>query len=378
MLPLEPRRIDVRIVDHPLRPERVIRTHAATHDRSRFLIVRVTDAAGRVGHGEAATTAMWSGESADSAEAMICTDFAPVLVGRTFAHPREALAVLDATAFGNPFAKSAVDTALWDLWARANGVNVAALAGDRPAVARIPTRASVGAYDTPRTLELAQAFWDAGIRTLKFKTGMAGVDDARRMAAVRDRLGDGPVFTIDANGAYATAGDAVAAIERLQPFGLALVEQPTPRDRLSMLAEVRRNVAVPIMVDEGVFTRDQLEEALDLDAFDILSIYPGKNGGFTHALDLAARARAAGKACAIGSNLETDLGQAAMACLAASNSAFPVDRIACDLPAVVFYRVSSLVEPLRFVDGCIEVPTGLGFGVEPLAAGSAMLAGARS
>ena len=39
------------------------------------------------------------------------------------------------------------------------------------------------------------------------------------------------------------------------------------------------------------------------------------------------------KPCAIGSNLETDLGQAAMTCLAASHSAFPVDRLACDLMA---------------------------------------------
>src|ERR1044072_2841479 len=36
-------------------------------------------------------------------------------------------------------------------------------------------------------------------------------------------------------------------------------------------------------------------------------------------------------ACATGSNLETDLGQAANLCLASSLSAFPVDRYACDL-----------------------------------------------
>jgi L-alanine-DL-glutamate epimerase-like enolase superfamily enzyme len=374
---IEPRRITARIVDHPLRRERVIRTHAGTHDRSRFLVVEVTDATGCVGYGEAATTALWSGECAESAELMVRTQFAPALVGGSFDHPREALALLDSVAFGNPFAKSAVDTACWDALARANGVSVASLIADRPPIARIPTRASVGAYPTAHTLLLAQAFWDAGIRTLKFKVGMPGIDDAARMAAVRDLLGEEPVFTVDANGAYPTADAAVSAIEALLPFRLALVEQPTPRDRLHLLAEVRRRVDVPIMADEAVFTPDDLEEALDLDAFDVLSLYPGKNGGFTRSLEMATRARAVGKACAIGSNLETDLGQAAMACLASACSAFPVDRIACDLPAAVFYERSSLRDPLAFGGGSVAAPDGPGFGAIPLAVDQAMVAGTR-
>jgi L-alanine-DL-glutamate epimerase-like enolase superfamily enzyme len=80
---------------------------------------------------------------------------------------------------------------------------------------------------------------------------------------------------------------------------------------------------------------------------------------------MARRAQEAGKICAIGSNLETDLGQAAMACLAASLSVFPVERCACDLMAALFYERSSVLPPLTFRDGQVEVPKGLGFGVEP-------------
>jgi muconate cycloisomerase len=182
---------------------------------------------------------------------------------------------------------------------------------------------------------------------------------------VRERLGAEPVFTIDANGAHPTADEAVAAVEALLPFGLALAEQPTPRDRIGLLAQVRRRVPVPILADEAVFTPGHLDEALDLDAFDILSIYPGKNGGFSHSLAMATRAHAAGKACAIGSNLETDLGQAAMTCLAASLSAFPVDRLACDLMAALFYESSATTPPIVYRYGRVKAPTGSGFGVEP-------------
>ena len=144
-------------------------------------------------------------------------------------------------------------------------------------------------------MRLAVEFWERGVRTLKFKTGEPGIDDVARLRAVRERLGPEPIFTIDANGAHATADEAVRAIEALLPFDLALAEQPTPRDRIGLLAEVRRRVPVPILADEAIFTPGHLDEALDLDAFDILSIYPGKNGGFTHSLAMARKAQSAGQ-----------------------------------------------------------------------------------
>jgi muconate cycloisomerase len=143
------------------------------------------------------------------------------------------------------------------------------------------------------------------------------------------------------------------------------VEQPTRRDRLDELAEVRRRTNPPIMADESVFTPDDLGLALALDAFDILSIYPGKNGGFTHSLAMAKKAQAAGKACAIGSNLETDLGQAPHVCLAASLSAFPIERYACDLMGSLFYAESAVTPPVRLDRGRVWLPRGLGFGVVP-------------
>ncbi len=126
---------------------------------------------------------------------------------------------------------------------------------------------------------------------------------------------------------------------------------------------------MPILADESIFTPGDLEEALDLDAFDILSIYPGKNGGFSHSLAMARRAQRAGKACAIGSNLETDLGQAAMIGLASSLSAFPVESYACDLMGALFYESSSVDPPILYRDGRVRAPDGPGFGAVPRAWG---------
>jgi muconate cycloisomerase len=126
-------------------------------------------------------------------------------------------------------------------------------------------------------------------------------------------------------------------------------------------------VSVPILADEAIFTPGHLDEALDLDAFDFLSIYPGKNGGPTRSLAMARTAQAAGKAGAIGSNLETGLGQEAMACLASSLSAFPVERFACDMMGALIYEPSAVTPPIIYRDGRVNVPTRPGLGAVPQA-----------
>jgi L-alanine-DL-glutamate epimerase-like enolase superfamily enzyme len=359
------RRIDARVVDHPVRQDGAILSSLGRHEASRYATITITDDQGAQGHGEATTAPIWSGESAETAAWMVEHFIAPRLVGATLDHPSEAVALLDRHLHANSFAKAAVDIALWDLWARSQGASVATLVADREPVEWIPTRVSIGCYPPEETARLAVEFWGRGVRTLKFKTGVPGIDDVARLRAVRERLGPEPVFTIDANGAHATADEAVRAIEALAPFNLALAEQPTPRDRIGLLAQVKKRVSVPILADEAVFTPGHLEEALDLDAFDLLSIYPGKNGGFTHSLAMAKRAQAAGKSCAIGSNLETDLGQAPMATLASALSAFPVDRLACDLMGALFYANSYVTPPITFRAGRVAAPQGPGFGVIP-------------
>lgn len=358
-------RIETRIVEHPLLAERAIVSSLGRHTESRYLTITLYDDEGRRGFGEAATAPIWSGEAAETARWVAQELFAPLLVGHHFDHPSEPLGRLDRAFFGHPFLKAGVDVAAWDLWAKIQGSPVSKLIGDREPVASVPTRVSIGGYSSEETVRLAVQFWEAGIRTLKFKTGVPPFDDVERLGAVRERLGGAPVFTIDANGAYQTEDEAVAAIEALIPFDIALAEQPTPRDRIGMLARVRRRVDVPILADECVFTPGHLAEALDCDAFDLLSLYPGKNGGFTHSLAMARTVQDAGKSCVIGSNLETDLGQAAMVCLAASLTAFPVERHACDLMSALFYERSSTRPPIVLRDGRVATPRGIGFGVEP-------------
>jgi muconate cycloisomerase len=365
-MPLRIGNLETRIVEHPLRTGRMIVSAGGVHSISRFVQVCATNADGVRGYGEAATTPQWSGETAASAEALIRTCFSPRLIGASFDHPSDALAAMESAAWGNPFAKGAVDAALWDLWGRQEKKRVAAMVGDREPLTEIPTRGAVGAYPIEKSVEIAAAFTDLGCRTLKFKIGVPGIDDVARVRAARDRVGNEVVFTVDANAGYRTADAAVRAIEALLPYRIALFEQPTPRGRFGMMREVRKRIPIPVMADEGVFTPDELAEAIDHDCFDVLSVYTGKNGGFTRSLEMALTAQKGGKVCSIGSNRETDLGNAANLNLAAALTAFPVERIACDVVASYYYEQSSITRPLDASGGRVKVPEGPGFGVEPL------------
>ena len=85
-------RVLTRIVNHKLKPDRVVISHAGKHDQSAFLQVTLIDADGQRGYAEAATTALWSGESAEVAQCVVEKLLAPKIIGATIHHPREAQA----------------------------------------------------------------------------------------------------------------------------------------------------------------------------------------------------------------------------------------------------------------------------------------------
>jgi L-alanine-DL-glutamate epimerase-like enolase superfamily enzyme len=115
------------------------------------------------------------------------------------------------------------------------------------------------------------------------------------------------------------------------------------------------------MLDESVFTVEDALEAVRADACDLISIYPGKNGGILKSLAIANIAAAAGLECVIGSNLEMETGTAAMITLAvaapALSSSVPHDIIG------PLYYAERKSEALRYDAGCVAIPAGPGLGV---------------
>src|SRR6187399_3272820 len=85
------------------------------HVVGQYVLVRIADDAGRFGLGEASVTSVWSGETQAGTIALIRDLFTPLLLGADPFDVEWISRKLDRAAFGNSFAKAAVEMALLDL-----------------------------------------------------------------------------------------------------------------------------------------------------------------------------------------------------------------------------------------------------------------------
>src|SRR5207253_6813654 len=125
---------------------------------------------------------------------------------------------------------------------------------------------------------------------------------------------------IDANGGWPTVEIAVATIKRLHDAAdIAFAEQPVPAGDHEELAAVRRQIDVPVIADESLYSLADARALVRAEACDVFSIYIGKAGGIGPARAIADFALSEGIACTIGSNLELGIGSAAMLHLACAH-----------------------------------------------------------
>jgi L-alanine-DL-glutamate epimerase-like enolase superfamily enzyme len=152
---------------------------------------------------------------------------------------------------------------------------------------------------------------------VKVKVGLdpADVDRVVRIARERPSVG----VRIDANQAWdlETAATAIEALLAAD-VDLEFVEQPLPAWDLTGHAELRRRFAVPIVLDESVFTIHDLHRAIDAGSGDVVNIKLAKCGGIGAGLEIAREATGAGLEVMVGSMMESELGVSAAAALAAA------------------------------------------------------------
>ncbi len=205
-------------------------------------------------------------------------------------------------------AVAAIDEALHDLWGRRAGQPVWRLLGV-DAAATPATSMSIG-IDALELLpqKVADA---ADFHILKLKVGTA--DDRATLQTVR-RLAPSKLVRVDANCGW-SADEAVTRIRALEPFELELIEQPIPAGQFDAVRSIREQAAVPLIADE-----DSVRPAdvpLLAGVYDGINIKLSKCGGIREARRMIESARAHDLRIMLGCMVETSLGIAAAAQLAA-------------------------------------------------------------
>lgn len=299
-----------------------------------LLLLRLEDADGAVGYGEAAPFEPYDGVSLDAVVSAV----------------RDADAwETDAVGGLPPHARAAVEMALLDLEARREARPVG-----EPGAEAIAVNRTLPAGPPEEVARRARDGLRDGYSCFKLKVGLP--DDADRVAAVRDAIGPWPALRLDANGAW-SAREAIEMARAFEPHDIELLEQPCAT--LDELREVRRSVDVAVAADESIASVQDVERAAAEGSCDAVNVKLAASGGFTAARATLRAAAAHGIDAFLSSSLDGPWGMAAALQLAGSE---PLSR-ACGLATLELFeaRVARTIPPPNA--GLQAVPGGPGLGV---------------
>jgi muconate cycloisomerase len=292
---------------------RLVTSYGPPPDSRPHVMVRLIDAEGRVGLGEAAPLPAFTGETAESVLVQLRTRFLRQAVGRTALEIAAVHRAMDILP-GNTAAKAAVDMALHDLSGRTLGISTTDLLGG-PVRESVPVTMPIGVGDIPTTVKAAEAALVRGIRTLKLKVGSEPDEDIRRVRAVREAAGASVAIRIDANQGY-DPPTAMRVVSRLAEIGIEYVEQPVAAWDLKGMADVRRQTGVPIGADESLHSLRDAVQLIELGAADQFMIKLIKSAGLAPARAICELAAAHRIGIVVVSPFETQVGAAAGLALA--------------------------------------------------------------
>ena len=342
-----------------------------------YVLVKMTDAAGLAGWGEAPALKDWGGEfgryfgeSPGTTIQVITQYLAPAVHGCLPGEIAELHARMDRAIKGYPYAKAAVEFAAYDLAGKQCGLPVHRLLGRRQ-----PAPHPGDAFDRAHRLRGGRARGGAG----RQRRHPHHQDQGRRRSRPRRR--DGPAHPRDRRAGHralrATPTRATARrARRSAPSGAwsaTTSSISSSRSRASSgLAEVARAIDAPVMADESAWNAHDVIEIIEKRAAQIVSIYTTKPGGLYRAMEVArgrARRRHHLQRQWLGRDRRRQPRQPALA------AAAPAAVLSCVVPvstpaeaqsgqiAGIYYKDDLIAEPMRFVDGAIELPTGPGMGI---------------
>jgi O-succinylbenzoate synthase len=350
---LELRRISIGLVTP-------FRTSFGVETERDILLLRVgTDAGDGWGECVAMSDPYYSSEYVNDAAMTLTEHLWPLLTAASADRgglEAGAVAHVLAKVKGHPMAKAAVEMAVLDAELRADRTNLHAhLGGGRD---RVPSGVSVGIFDDLDTL-LAQVhgYVDDGYARIKLKIEPGW--DLEPVRLVRELIGPDMGLQVDANTAYDRTD--VDHLCRLDEYDLLLIEQPLPEEDVLGHARLAAASSTPVCLDESIVSLQTAADAIELGAAEIINIKPGRVGGYLEARRIHDLCLEQGVPVWCGGMVETGIGRAANAALAA----LPGFTLPGDISASArFYRRDIVTDPITVDDGHVAVPTAAGLGFE--------------
>jgi galactonate dehydratase len=264
---------------------------------------------------------------------------------------------------------SGIELALWDVKGKAHGVPVYQLIGGR-CRDRVRVYRGIGGSKPQQLADDARLAVRQGFTAVKMSPQPEGMSQmpwgrvlreaAERMEAVRRAVGEEIDIALDPHAQVFEPVRAFELSEAVRPYRPLFFEEPLrPENRFAM-GELRKKCGIPIATGEMLYTKYEFRDVIDAKAADILQPDLLICGGLLEAKKIAAMAEAEYLTVA-PHNPMGPYSTAVSAHFAASIGNF----------LILEYRPDNspptrdlIREPLKLVEGHLEIPEAPGFGIE--------------
>ncbi|NHM13911.1 o-succinylbenzoate synthase [Xiamenia xianingshaonis] len=300
------------------------------------IIVEVTDYAGRTGLGECSTftTDWYLPEILDDDERVLRERLAPVVLETPMLHPTDAEGVFASypELEDFPFARAAIEQALWDLYGKivqkplwqliggeAQGLTKpptpAQLPADQTAPETIlaPAGVVLGVGPVGETVALARQCVEAGYSRLKLKVVPGSAFACA--SAVREAFPQ-IMLSVDANQSFTFRSmDELVGLDSLrlswieEPLALDDPSAPPSTDIFARLSKLQSAMKTPICVDESIEYPRDLARALRYPNLTCFAVKLSKFGGVEPTIEFMRLAKARGMKVWMSGMYETGIGR---------------------------------------------------------------------
>lgn len=330
-------------------------SYGTTKDRT-FLIVEAIDEHGVSGWGECVTSdePLYLEEFTNAAQLMLEEHLIPLVVGTNIDHPNEVTEIFRPFKRNN-LAKSAIDGAVWDLYAKRANKSLSACLGGT--LSEIDVGVSLG---IEKNIADLLAIIDEKIKegNKRIKVKIQPGQDIDVLQAIRETYPDLPLMA-DANAAYTL--DDLDVMKAMDRFNLMMIEQPLRAGDLIDHATLQKSITTPVCLDESITSYEDARQAIDIGSCQIINLKISRVGGLTESIRIHNLCEQNNIPLWCGGMLEAGIGRAHnIAISSLANFTLPGDTAAS-----AKYWHQDIIEPEVVTHhGVLQVPKEKGIGYE--------------
>jgi o-succinylbenzoate synthase len=332
-------------------------TSFGTMQNKEFLLLEARSDNGQLGWGESVAFEIpWYTEETIKTNWHMLEDFIiPAVIKKELDHPDQVSTILSSIQKNN-MAKSTIEGAVWDLYAKEKGISLAkALGGSKK---KIEVGISIGIQNSiDELLRLIDGYIEEGYKRMKIKIKPGW--DIEVIREIRKNFPNVPLMA-DANSAYSLKD--IELFKKLDEFDLMMIEQPLGSNDFIDHADLQKHISTSICLDESIHSYEDARMAIKLQACQIINIKIGRVGGLSVAKRIHNLCEENKIPVWCGGMLEAGIGRAHnIALTSLSNFILPGDTAGSS-----HYWEKDIIHPEVVVeDGFISVPTQSGIGFSP-------------